>query len=424
MRHLPEHSQRQTSRTDSRRGFTLVELLVVVAIILVMAGMTLAVWNSTANADRIRSAARQVQSAILGARDRAIYAPRVSSSPAAQRRGLRLIRNSDDNTSPETVKSFVFVQSNDPIRFGSFYLDSDPLKQSGTYLRIVRHTDGQKRKIYVYPNVPNGGPPYLTAPDPNPTGPPMNQPAEVYIPGQTSNRGTSITAAPSVGNSIFRAMQNRNLLPNETRARLTIGAYSENFTVDTSLLSVDGSLLLTDEIAAAGEWNGNNGTTTNTPQSIAYEDGPAFSIGLELETPATAVPGEEPLKLPAGSLISFAWSQNLPSDWFPGTSEVLDIMYSPRGSLAGALKSQGIVHLMICNETDLLANPTPAASPAAATPNPEWLIVTIYTQTGQIITSPVNLTDPTTAATGNDNGLPLQFDEIFYNAKSGEVANR
>src|SRR5690606_28311655 len=50
-----------------RRGFTLVELLVAMAIILILAGMTLAALNIGANADRIPGGSRQTQSMILGA---------------------------------------------------------------------------------------------------------------------------------------------------------------------------------------------------------------------------------------------------------------------------------------------------------------------------------------------------------------------
>ena len=130
MRQLPATSGMRMPPQRGRRGFTLVELLVVVAIVLIMAGLTLAVWTSTASADRIRSAARQVQSAILGARDRAIYAPRVASSSAAQYRGLRLIRNADDSGSPETVKSFVLI--NDEAE-----MPATPVAMAGEYEALL-----------------------------------------------------------------------------------------------------------------------------------------------------------------------------------------------------------------------------------------------------------------------------------------------
>src|SRR5262245_58618324 len=56
-----------------RDGFTLVELLVVVGILLIVAAMTLSVVSVAMNGDRTRGAARQVQSYLEGARGRAIY---------------------------------------------------------------------------------------------------------------------------------------------------------------------------------------------------------------------------------------------------------------------------------------------------------------------------------------------------------------
>lgn len=81
-----------------RRGFTLVELLIVLAILIILFTMVIAVYQSNHGTDRMRAAARQLQSAILGARDRAIHA----KAP----RGLRLIMDSAD---PTTVTSFVYI---------------------------------------------------------------------------------------------------------------------------------------------------------------------------------------------------------------------------------------------------------------------------------------------------------------------------
>ena len=70
-----------------RSGFTLVELLVVIVILLVLATLVFAVFRTGTGSDRMRSAARITQSAFLGAKDRALHAKDL--------RGVRFIRDAN-----------------------------------------------------------------------------------------------------------------------------------------------------------------------------------------------------------------------------------------------------------------------------------------------------------------------------------------
>ncbi|WP_083843083.1 prepilin-type N-terminal cleavage/methylation domain-containing protein [Schlesneria paludicola] len=70
------------------RGFTLVELLVVVSIIVLLTTITVVSINFSFSRDRVRAAARQVQSFVAGARDRAIH----SKEP----RGVRFLLSPND----------------------------------------------------------------------------------------------------------------------------------------------------------------------------------------------------------------------------------------------------------------------------------------------------------------------------------------
>ena len=79
-------------------GFTLVELLVVIAVLLILVVMTVTAIDFTFTSERVRSGARQVQSALEGARDRAIF--------AREPRGLRLFVDPND---PRIVTSMVYV---------------------------------------------------------------------------------------------------------------------------------------------------------------------------------------------------------------------------------------------------------------------------------------------------------------------------
>ena len=95
-------------RRSAPSGFTLVELLVVISIILLLTVMTIGVINISTS-ERVRSGARQVQSVVEGARDRAIY--------AQQPRGVRLLVNEDildpafTPPTPTIVSSLVYIGS-------------------------------------------------------------------------------------------------------------------------------------------------------------------------------------------------------------------------------------------------------------------------------------------------------------------------
>ncbi len=83
---------------NERSGFTLVELLVVITIIVILLTMTLLTVNFTNEADRVKGAAGQVQSFLAGARDRAIY--------AKEPRGVRFFVNPEN---PRAVTTMAYI---------------------------------------------------------------------------------------------------------------------------------------------------------------------------------------------------------------------------------------------------------------------------------------------------------------------------
>ena len=82
-----------------RRGFTMIELMVVIGVMLILASMTYAMLATGKNTGKIREAARIGQSAFLGAKDRATHAKDL--------RGVRFIRDQTDNT---LVTALVYLQ--------------------------------------------------------------------------------------------------------------------------------------------------------------------------------------------------------------------------------------------------------------------------------------------------------------------------
>jgi prepilin-type N-terminal cleavage/methylation domain-containing protein len=118
-------SVRLKSRSQSgicgRLAFTLVEMLVVIAIMLALTTITIVSVNFSIYGDRVRAGARQIQSAIAGARDRAIYAKNI--------RGIRLIRDPNDN---HCVSAIQYIGAPSKVSIGTLTLNAD-LSASPTF---------------------------------------------------------------------------------------------------------------------------------------------------------------------------------------------------------------------------------------------------------------------------------------------------
>ena len=96
-----------------RRGFTLVELLVVVGIALLLTTFTVLGINFTFESERVRSGSRQLQSMLEGARDRAIF--------AREPRGVRFLLDNDP-LNGRKVSSMVYIGAGEEWREGSIIL--------------------------------------------------------------------------------------------------------------------------------------------------------------------------------------------------------------------------------------------------------------------------------------------------------------
>jgi prepilin-type N-terminal cleavage/methylation domain-containing protein len=113
MRSLSPGDRRNLVYLNSLRGgFTLVELMVVITIMLLLFGMTVYGINFTRDADKVRGAAAQVQSFLSGARDRAIY--------AQEPRGVRFFVNPSN---PRSVSAMAYIQPGQNWTYGNVDLE-------------------------------------------------------------------------------------------------------------------------------------------------------------------------------------------------------------------------------------------------------------------------------------------------------------
>ena len=119
------------STFDSPGGFTLTELMVVMVILIIVTAMTVTAVNYSMSAERSRAAARQVQSYLAGARDRAIYEQKSV--------GVRFLI---DENIPNSISSMIYVEESDfdpgPVMV---YKDpTDPLSTSYVLNQIDNNT--------------------------------------------------------------------------------------------------------------------------------------------------------------------------------------------------------------------------------------------------------------------------------------------
>lgn len=403
--------QRLNSRLRPRDAFTLIELLIATAILLILTTLTVAVYSTTASADRIRSSARQVQSAFGGARDRGFKAWK--ENPLA-RRGLRLLVDSAD---PTTVTSLIYIGSEDYWTDG-FVLVGRPDNPGGV-------PDG-----YADSNVIRTLRGYNTG----------------WV--NLYNQGLLVTGAriqlPAGIDSAWYTVDTRYLGSYAGGPEILIltSDFRQQPTVPLNLASPPGppipppvggdgkpgAVMTNDDGAGMADdfyeigWPGTDDVTDIHAFSTAFT--------YQLELTPTVLPGQEPLRLSSNisidlfnSRIPRAWYQeqslprgtalpapntdqngfpnvwgawsiegpdraNAPNDIYRQYSPRMDVMFTPQGAVMGALSAFGPIHFRLGEVQDIRLNRDPADPQALP-----MLYSSLFPQTGYVGTYQVDLTD-------------------------------
>ncbi|MDX1967327.1 MAG: prepilin-type N-terminal cleavage/methylation domain-containing protein [Planctomycetaceae bacterium] len=407
------------------RGFTLIELLVVVLITLVLTAITVSVINISINGDKVRSGARQIQSYLEGARDRAIF--------AKEPRGVRFLL---DPTDPRTVSSLVYIAPTDPWTEGTVLLerpdgdnDGNPANNgdTGDSLNIAPYNDSADA-VWVL-------------------------------------RGFDGDTNTYTRDTGWKGLYDRGVLRDGARIQIPYGTGAW-YTIDTRLFSsfdpTDGDpplrLLLQQEYREPAD----------TPAtSVQAFDRASPSLKYRLELLPAPMPNQEPIQLPKGVVVHLDRCSNdpdgvggltrdpnlrgnrLPSTWRRSITPAnawspsfeytpyCDILFSPRGSVTGFEASSGLIHLYVADQKDadrdridwsIRRDPMDAApwtapemvpgltasDAAEAYQRSDKVIVSLFTRTGAITTNPIYVN-----ADGTDN-IP----ERFRYSETGEVAGR
>jgi len=351
-------SAKESATTSARRpSFTLLELLISLGIILILATLTMRLLNATLNSDRIRNGSRELQSFLVGARDRAIH--------AGQPRGVRLI---PDPTNQSIARSFVYVGAS------TSFTDS-------TQLSI----DAFGNLNFIQANSPPAAPPLI--------------------------KNYSL---------VWTNLWNLGLLPDGTPIQLTVGTTPINLYLTVSWTGMTPTLLPVGQPQTAPTFAVTTvpvGTTfpIDNPTVLG---GTGASYALQLGP--TIVSGDEPRSLPANVVIDLN-SSILPLSWgSAGTfTSPLDIMFSSQGTVMGAPASDGRIHFVLSDLADVTGQKPigglPARSPLQL--NAPWQPNTTYVPGNVIVPTPSTfiafrcLTGGTTGAAASEPGWPTQANQ-------------
>lgn len=385
-------NRRTASRQPIRSGFTLVELLIVVAILLILVAMTATAIDFAFTGEKLKSGARQVQSALEGARDRAIF--------AKEPRGLRLLVDADD---PRIVTAMVYVGAGRNWSEGLIRLERKDGNGDGT-ADVYRDTNGDGTADATSVCIVRGDPT-----------------CGWYTLKERGFLGTfedlNLNGVLDSGEDL-----NSNGLLDLDAPRIKIPADDNGswYTVLTHLMTPTNQILelLTDY---------RDPGTTAPNQVVAFQGaGPSTYL---LELPPRILPDAQPILLPEGICIDLDGSA-VPSAWRPGAGAVLtspysshmDIMFSSRGMATGSIAAAGVIHLYLAETKDVVKTTTlnvftiPSVPGADPKPRPpingtmgpiipglnqfgpddsigDRLLVSLFTQTGKISSHKVDATD-------------------------------
>lgn len=350
-----------------RRGFTLTELLVVISILVLLTSVVVVAMGNTRNSDRVRSAARVAQSALLGAKDRA--------SQSKEIRGIRMQRDPND---PALINAFQYIRPLPSLFYGS---------------------SGQGGPTTAFTIRRQGG-----------------SPDAVLVVGLGS------------GIDWFQLDSNGLLDKNNTRVRIPAGE-SGNWYKLVPQQAQPPFFVVKDNTSQIMRLTTPFLNCTFPPPAVDALEWSSPAATMELQLGNEVAPFTEPMPMPTGMVIDLKWSS--PSAQALATSleasgalGKIDLMFTPRGNITGAPSVMGPIHFLIHDLQDAVAREpgpngtTVPLSPISPKNRSDKIILTIFPATGNVQSFPIDPTDVLNNADGS-SGPDGLADDLFRFARNG-----
>ena len=378
-----------------RSGFTLVELLVVVTILLILSTLAFAVFNSGRSSDRMRSAARTAQSAFLGGKDRALHAKDL--------RGVRLTR---DSSNPNLVNGFVYLQSLGTLSYPQGSIQLERLAQN------PQSSSPNSPDVLIVHGFDASSSPATTPPfvDWAQTSPFFANPGRIRIPSGTGGQWFSFFINTT---GVYALQQGQEFLQLATSFPTSTWPYPAYVVADPR----------TSAFSSCDIQLGNDVLPFHQP--ITMPSGCVIDLSYNLgfcrsQIPASWSTSVAPANVPLGWVV-VGPDPNINGNVIIQLSP-MDIMFSPRGNVTGTVTAFGMLMFAVRDMRDA----TNGLDPANPAVQGDTLILAITPQTGLVSTYEADLTDVliNTGPNAGTAGADGYADNIFNFAQKGQSAGR
>lgn len=368
---LPHSHARASIRESLRLAFTLTELLIVVALVLLLTIAVIPVFLPALGERKIKEGVRSLQATLIAARDRAVAAGDV--------RGIRLVRSSAD---PWEVDRLVYVGTPEAFAVGTIRTNGYRVEPESKYTPTA--TDPLWNLVTSGPDNVAGTPddiPRIDAPLLNPTGSNIRT-LQSYIRFGSTGRTYHIVA---IDNSVTPA--ELMLDPIEPAPPpLGAGTHYQIFNppmpvADVSEVRFPDGVVIDVRFADILTFYGNThpfatDATVNVPRS-------------------RGIPNQIPLR---SVLVGPDGSYGTSDDATPERWPPMDILFAGNGQVVGAAAQQGLIHFWLGERADKGSEGPDGTSGTGddIAPNKQTRLFTFSTRSGATQT----LNTPLAAGTG------------------------